>query len=452
MVKGVRHPLLRGLLLVVVLAGAACGPHIGPVSPPPPVTPPEAGAEPEQFCLVADPPAPAIHSERACAAKTEIVVRNVCTRPIELLNQTLSSSDPGFAFTRSPAIPTTGYTLQPQGSVSYEVAYLPEREGNASAQLTIDWRSAGITTADSFPIGARATEPAWQVDAYRTPPVQKDDVLFVFDNGPSLEMHRARIRENLAIVAKWFSLAGAPDHVAMTTTAGSGGTAPGEFIPFSETRVLNAASSPEFEQRFLAAVDALETGPTAHAGLEVARDALSDARISGANAGFLREAADLAVVIITDHPDASPAPVIEYVDALHARSRRGATITVIGGFDDLSCGVEPDDGRYANAVHLAWGGLRDDLCVSDWARTVENALSCFDCYPWQISVPLSRVPDLSFADVQVWVEGVELPRTDERGRTAWYFDQRFNAIAFEPSYSPSPESLVTVRYPVACSN
>lgn len=134
---------------------------------------------------------------------------------------------------------------------------------------------------------------------------------------------------------------------------------------------------PDAEARFRELVSVGTDSYGLEMGLEAATLAL-DASLSALNDDFLREAAGLTVVMISDEDDLSPAPVAEYVNTL-AALKGDAGLRVAGTFQIAAVvGTEPagapDPGCPADGIPLegrrymeaaeATGGISRSICGS----------------------------------------------------------------------------------------
>ncbi|MBM4379559.1 MAG: hypothetical protein FJ086_09710, partial [Deltaproteobacteria bacterium] len=64
---------------------------------------------------------------------------------------------------------------------------------------------------------------------------------------------------------------------------------------------------------------------------------------------------------------------------------------------------------------------------------------------------LNASPDLTGGKViDVKIDGVAIPATDNRGAAIWTYDSVANSVNFEPSYVPEPGQTMTITYYVAC--
>jgi hypothetical protein len=198
-------------------------------------------------------------------------------------------------------------------------------------------------------------------------------------------------------------------------------------------------------------------------GLEAARAALTDPDLAEANAGLVREEANLSILIVSDEQDSSPDPVDAYLrdfaDIKGDAAYRDHTVmnvsAVVGDqppeFDgEPSCSSENGEAeygsRYVDAVAKT-GGLIDSICdedfspiVSQLGLTLSGLLAEFQ---------LSAYPDLDTLKVGLYETNDESSKIRDLVLDVdfAYVEER-NSIRFEYEQVPESEQYVQVEYKV----
>ncbi|HND28447.1 MAG TPA: lamin tail domain-containing protein [Myxococcota bacterium] len=196
-------------------------------------------------------------------------------------------------------------------------------------------------------------------------------------------------------------------------------------------------------------------------GFESVHKALIDPDFAPLNAGFVREDANLSVIMVSDEEDSSPMSVNEYLQAFadlkggeayrnHARMNVSA---VVGDtppeFDgEPSCssasGVADYGSRYVYAAR-ATSGLIDSICNDDFSPIV--AQLGLTLSGLLVEFELSRVPELDTLVVSIYDSPDEASKVRDLVIDVdfSYVEER-NTIVFEADQVPESEQYVKATY------
>lgn len=264
------------------------------------------------------------------------------------------------------------------------------------------------------------------VDVWQQAPVRSVDVLLVVDSSGSMGGEQGKLAVEFQSFIQAF-LAGAVDyHIGVITTdvadAGEAGLlrglvedpgdatpppdvgeGPGVGLPGDDAppAVILTPETPDAAAVFDRLVRVGTVGSGLEMGLEAARLALSEPRLSGHNSGFYRGDANLAVIIFSDEDDLSPLSVDGYLNFFSElkggdvyRVAERFTLSAVVG--DAPSGCEAADGdevsiayagfRYIDAA-LRSDGVFRSICAEDFEPVVQ-ALS-LDISGLQDTFPLS---------------------------------------------------------------
>ena len=253
----------------------------------------------------------------------------------------------------------------------------------------------------------------------------KMDLVFVVDNSGSMKEEQANLATNFSVVTHKldaFTTKGGAKldyRVAITTTGKTAKytIAPGGPFPplpiddkgddgrfrreCGMTRPWMERSDPSLANQFACVANVGTSGPSLEMPLESLRLALTDRVTDGANAGFLRDDALLAIVVMTDEDDCSRTdqdftipddtcpvgppwvPLEDYVSALDAvkGGRERWTGAVIAGPTSCSSafGSAKEAARLKQFVAESGGNVTfSSICLGDLTSALENALASFD--------------------------------------------------------------------------
>lgn len=333
------------------------------------------------------------------------------------------------------ALAPTTLLLEPGASAALDVVFLPRFEGVHDATLV-----AGDETAQLRAVGVRGERI---VEEHRVPELPKTDVLFAIDNSITMAPFHADLEANLRA---WFEVAAALEldvHFAATTTDMASGSAQGRLLPIDGALVLTGTSSDDVLRAIIPGVD----GSTQTSGLEAVARAVSEPLRSGHNAGFFREDAWLAVVIISAAEDRSPGTVDSYLARINPMG--SPRISISGAVGDRG-GCEGPNGsaieatRYLEAI-AASGGIASSICWRDWSRSLENIGTTFS-KPTVFYLDYPARPET----IEIDIDGVSIPATQPNGTRLWSYDAATSAVRITAFAAPSPGSVVTIRYERAC--
>jgi hypothetical protein len=155
--------------------------------------------------------------------------------------------------------------------------------------------------------------PALVRDAACTPEL---DLLLVVGDGPNMGPIQAQLAQKIPALIEWAVHAKVDLHLGVITTDASQGGCMG-----AGTAVPNyflGIATPKNFASIAARIQHGTTGSTPERGLQSAAAAFGPAATTSCNAGFRRSGAELAVVVVSDEEDESPASVHYSVDILRS--------------------------------------------------------------------------------------------------------------------------------------
>lgn len=402
-------------------------------------------------------------------AAQEVRLLNECATPVEVDTLDLLGAEGGFALVDAPSLPVT---IPGRDALSlYVSAVGPVGEEVAGAlRIATDATDEPVVV----PLYGWTAEDSRHTDRFGTTVGRPLDVLLVVDNStgsePEFWLHPETFLNGLA---------GFDYHLGVTSTGvtpggacpgGANGQEDGRLFPVdgSSPRIITPALAPA------ARIDALWANTHVgichfdEQGLEATRRALSSPTIDHAddprypqpndgNLGFLREDADLAVLVHSDEWDQSPAAPEAYARFLRGLKddpRRVRFHAIVGdpvtGCSGLGNAAQNGD-RYVSVVD-ATGGTFHSLCSQSAqpafsASVVEGITTLARCY--ELSAPpgdLNGDGALDAADIEVFWNGARLPAAS--GLRSWRFDTAKNAVCFTNTVSPG--TAIEITYQPAC--
>lgn len=355
-----------------------------------------------------------------------LTLRNVGTDRIRLGEVGLLGS-PSFFRADLSGLPTV---LDPGQEARIPVRFDPRAEGQFQDTLQVDSVYLGQPFQDEAAILGAADRDALIVDEAGPATNTTRDILFIVDDSCSMQQEQERLALNFEAFIAAADATGIDYHIGVTTTdVGDGSPAEaGRLVPLNgpnALRVVTRSSSPSPGELFRAnAQVGIDRSTQIEQGLEAIRLALSAPLRDTHNAGFLREEADLAVVVVSDEDDQGTSAVestINFLRGLKPGRPNAVRLSTIGGPPPVGC-LGPNGSaiggiRYEIATRLT-GGIYESICTMDWAASLSAISEATFGLPSVIF--LSQAADV--VTIQVFIDEQRLA-PDE-----WSYDAVTNAV------------------------
>ncbi|WP_375773835.1 choice-of-anchor D domain-containing protein [Archangium gephyra] len=399
----------------------------------------------------------------ACGPRErEVIVYNMCSGPTTLMGLGLEGDAAGFELEHGFLFPAV---LAAHSQFRMKVNYASSSGGDHAAALRFD-----LGTGTPYTVGmvGRAVLENERTDELLQHSQDKVDVLFVVDNSGSMLDEQQSLGANFSALFGPAFPQGVDYRIAVTSTGletssggwaicpgGAEGGENGRFFPIdnSAPRIITP-TTPVAESVFAHNTN-VGVCHWNEQGLEAMYLALSEPLVSSAddprtprpmdgNAGFLREDARLAVIVVTDEEDFSLQPVSAYETFL--RGLKGGDLSqvifsaIVGPEDLGTCLSASSSGTRYIQLARATGGVVESICTPNWAASLERISE--RTFGPNRTFRLSEPPADS-SRILVRVNGMEV-------KTGWTYDPATNAVSFEQGAAPAPGDTVQVTYPVGC--
>lgn len=364
-----------------------------------------------------------------CTTNGTLTVSNAGSEPLELGAPKVSGAD-AEDFTVGEPDRTR---LRSGEELDLSVDFAPSADGHGLRDATITLPTNDpLRPEASIAVEALGYEGEQVTERFTYAPGVDADWLFVVDTSGVMSAYLVRARDAME------SLVGALDdgkvnlHAAVVS---DGATCP------TTTPAWVTSDDPRSER-----VDTLEDGFRGNGGqgsttlLDEAASALDEAS-GGCLDGFLRQDAQLHVVVVAGSGDASPLTVEAQLAALEHAAPDASDVVVsaiIATTSNECAGVDYGAG-YADAAVLT-GGVIGDLCDENWTDTFAM-LANVSILAGQggLTHELEQLPVVDTLEVKV--DGV--PWSD------WTYDEAANAIVFSDPGAPDAGSTVQISYMAA---
>ncbi len=415
-------------------------------------------------CLVATPAfvdfGPIRYDCAATPRKT--YVANRCSSPITVTGADIGNGTSNqFSLTTPMTAPVT---LAPGEGFELEVGYARNVHGQHFSPLYL--RTPNEPVPFLVPLIAETNHEGIQVDRYTQGTDSQLDVLFVVSNTTTMQQYQQRLQ---AAIPQWLQTAqtnGVDVRVGVTSTGlvargpqcggGANGGEAGRLFPVDGSRPRVVSSSSPTAVADLQANLGVGMCHNLVQGLETMRQALSaplseqmdDLRTpqpNDGNAGFVRAAARMAVVVLADEDDNSgfgPESYIQFLQTLKGTgmSHRSQLYGLVP--TDAACATAGSGSARFTAVAQGTGGQVANICGQNYQGLLEQVIQ--RAGEPQADFPLTADPT-GLGEMAVRVQGQPVPATQ------WVYDAEQNAIVFQPGAIPSPGQAVEVRYRSVCA-
>lgn len=342
------------------------------------------------------------------------------------------------------------------GNAEVSVRFFPTRINppEHSGLLVVE---NNVTTESTVPLHGTGTPNSSQTDNFAQLSENKVDILWVVDDSGSMDEEQNALATNFQSFVQFADSLGGVDYQLGVTTTEINDPVGGDLWACSGYNKVIKSSDANREAAFQCA--SRVTNPPggnrrpnpggsdeAEAGLQAARLALDHPTIDNENAGFLRDDARLAVIMVSDEEDQSPGSVSLYVDFFRNikgfRNPQLVQVSAIAGPVPGGCATAEAGTRYRDAVGQL-NGQFESICTNSWSTMLANM--GLDVFALREAWSLSRLADGT--TVVVRVNGSSVPQDAANG---WTYDPASNSIDFHGDAVPDPGSRIDVQYGALC--
>jgi hypothetical protein len=284
-----------------------------------------------------------------------------------------------------------------------------------------------------------------QEDSITQVTVPAVDVLFVVDNSGSMAEEQRSLRENFALFMQYFSGSGLDYHVGVTSTDCDSPRNKGMLIEDDTTGtkfIDDSFSAADATRSFQQRANLGTNGSSDERGKDAAWAALVT-NSSSTSSGFIREDADLSIIVISDERDWSrDVTVNEFSNWMTALKPHGHSyFSSVVGLGNSCINAERGTGYLEVTANV--GGIEWDICSTDYASLLD-----------QLGLQAAGLKNEFFLSLVPVEDSIEVSVTETDGTetvysagTDWEYSQSRNSIAFN-EYIPSPLAVVHITYDV----
>lgn len=405
-----------------------------------------------------------------CSARARAVgLYNTGASPLTI--EAIRFAAPGAPAFGLLGMPTLPHVLATGGSLEFSVDFRADAVSAYAGAVEIEVAEPGGPTTYFVNLTGRGALDPVMADEYTQLGQPKADILFVVDKTGSMREEQDALAQNFQTFIEFAEAQGLDYQLGITTTdtdaadeagrlsSALPGTAEASAVDaYPANRIITPSTQPNPAAAFASNISfTLEGGGASdESGLRAAEMALSAPVLFGANAGFVRRDAVLAVIFVSDEPDQSSGSVSYFVNFLKSiKGFRNSALFSASAIVALSppgrcssptgTGDAEADGRY-QAVAEQTGGVVQSICAADWSRKLEElSLTAFGFKNAFVLRAQPVIPSL-----QVFVDGVEIPQVGANGTVYWTYDFASNSVIFTPVAVPEAGAQITIEYAGMC--
>lgn len=299
-------------------------------------------------------------------------------------------------------------------------------------------------------------------DEWQQTPTDQVDILWVVDNSNSMQLEQSLLATGFKSFADELENTNSNFHLGVITTDF-------DYDDPERGRLLGnpaviTADTPDYVTVFEERAQVGLNGSNKEKGLEAAEFALSPTMTTGPNAGFLRDDANLLVVIVSDEDDCSDKGSLANEDSeacYSDRDRLVPTGTFVNSFRSLkdradkvrvSAIVGPENataicdqstvpGRRYTEVAQQTQGISGSICETDWSQMLyELGLNAAGIYT-TFELSHGAVP----GSLEVTVDDIITPESEIDGYT---YDGEAFTITFHGTRIPQRGATIVARYDI----
>jgi hypothetical protein len=304
-----------------------------------------------------------------------------------------------------------------------------------------------------------------QVDSFVQKASAKIDILWVVDNSGSMQEEQNNLANNFSSFMQYINQSLIDYHIGVISTdlmknvdgtcynAGHCGQLLGN------PRIIDR-TTPDPLAAFANNVKVGTSGGGNEMGILAAHQAITEPLRSGANAGFLRDDASLAIIFVSDEDDHSYGDVQYYSRFFSAfkgvgNERRVILAAIVGDVPDgcTGAGGRASPGTIYHQLIDKLGGTTASICASDFSLTLQQL--GLTVAGLSRKFLLSRQPDPATVQVRVDEDGDGpggfkaiaecAPDCTNPVARNWRLDLGENALYFV-DYVPPPQAKIEVEY------
>jgi len=352
--------------------------------------------------------------EVGCDEEQEIQIRSVGTEPLQLHELVFEMTSDDFAvsyYFESPA------TILPGQHEVVTLYYRPRDEVPESAYMTVTSNDPLRPEATGTYTGQAVFAPAI-TDTFQQPAESQADVLWVVDNSGNMDGYGAILATHAPSFLDLLDQAEVDFHLAVVTS---------DTAQFQGADPVMDPTTADLEASFLAALDVGTSGADVEQPLLMAADALTGplAGPGGPNDGFLRDAAELRVVIYANEDDQSPQAGMYYALQLMATQLLDSQLQISGIINHNE--PQPE----LETVIAATGGLLLDI-HEDWWTQLPDLVDTMDTLPRTFELSASPIPET----LQITVDGAPV-------LTGWQYLENPGVVVFDVPPTAGAEVAIT---------
>jgi hypothetical protein len=288
----------------------------------------------------------------------------------------------------------------------------------------------------------------------------KVDILWVVDNSGSMLTKQQNLSAGFSSFANVFQSKNFDFRMAVVTSDIRGAPTGQEGVFQARafggtTYTIVTNSTPNMADHFKANVEVGDTGNANATILDAINLSLSPSLLAGANTGFLRSDAHLAVIVLSDADDNDSAASVsatttflnnlkpDRFDVITRTYKKNFTVSAVvvdtSNASNAACPMPFEDGIKFKQIVSATNGSLASICEADFSaglnqisQRIAEAIT---------EIPLGRVPNV--ATIRITFNGTVVPKDPVNG---WSYSATGNKVIFHGNSIPTDNTSISIDY------
>jgi len=360
------------------------------------------------------------------------------TNELAVINEIGPLGTPEFV---AMALPNLPVLLPPKTKTELRLAFRPDPEttGELGATLRMEGLLGGAVYAPSVDLRARTSSVTRVRESFVASRRTSVDLLVLLEDSFSIVDRRLQLRNGFRAIVE--GLAANQVDFQLGVAGITRLQQPGHLLPLgSPDRIVTPLTEPSPLQVFLDNVDVrVKTG--ARTALDALYAAMSEPLLTGANLGFLRPGADLAVLVVMDGGDDSFADldfIERFLLARKGGDPRRIDVSILGGVPSSEC-ENVSTASEVLELGFRFSGEVLDICAASLHDELDRFVAHLLANPRRFHLQYEPVPE----ELTVLVDGEPVVAS------RWRYEPDRRSILFSSAHRPPAGSIVTVEFPRA---
>ena len=369
-----------------------------------------------------------------CDNEERITIRNDGNLTLTINDVTQMVTSPPDIMMEFGSLPPLPWELLPTQEVDFLVSYIPSDISYDESIIRVEGNDPFTPIVEVMQHGEGDVEH-WFTQTHVQEEIAFLDVIFVIDNSGSMNMFQQELASQVGAFMNVFNASGADYHLAVITTDEA------RFISYLGVSWIDYPTPVSWLEQVIDGVGIRGSGQ--EKGVEMAKKALEGDASPGSN--FLREAATLVIIYVSDEPDHSTNGWNSYTgffDSFKSSTSLMKQFAVIGD-PPAGCSsrtvyghrnIQFGEGYYD--MTQRYNGDWYSICAADWGQQMQSLAN---------TVTTRKIFQIDEPDP---IENTITVTVNGQISSGWSYDYTLNSVVFDDDEIPPQNQTITIEYAV----